>query len=106
MTVSIRRIAGAAFVVAALAGTATFAPRLEAQLSQTDLNNQDVIQVALDQQVGKRVKLKLISGQELEGNVSRVGRSAVYLTELTGMEFYDATVKVDQIAAIIVRRPR
>jgi hypothetical protein len=45
------------------------------------------------------------SGAALE--VGRVGRTAVYLTELSGMEFYDATVRIEQIAAVIVasRRP-
>ena len=106
MTVSIRRTAGVAGLVAALAGSAVLVPEVRAQLSQTDLNNQEVMQLALDQQVGKRVRLKLVSGQDIEGQVSRVGRAAVYLTELTGTEFFDATVKVEQIAAVIVRRPR
>jgi hypothetical protein len=106
MTVPIRRAAAATALVAALAGSAVLVPDVRAQLSQTDLNNQEVMQLALDQQVGKRVRLKLVSGQDIEGQVSRVGRTAVYLTELTGMEFYDATVKVEQIAAVIVRRPR
>ena len=106
MVASIRRAAGATAVVAALAGSALCVPEVRAQLSQTDLNNQEVMQVALDQQIGKRVRLKLVSGQDIEGQVSRVGRTAVYLTELTGLEFYDATVKVEQIAAVIVRRSR
>ena len=68
-----------------------------------DLNSPDSIRHTLEQQTGKRVKLKLVSGQDLEGKVSRVGSQAVVVTELSGMEFFDATVRVDQIASVIVR---
>jgi hypothetical protein len=74
-----------------------------AQTAQIDLNANS-IQAAIAQQAGKRVKLKLVSGQDIEGVVAKVGTQAVSLTELTGMEFFDATVRVDQVAAVIVRR--
>ncbi|NWF73410.1 MAG: hypothetical protein HXY51_10285 [Nitrospirae bacterium] len=67
------------------------------------LNSPDAIRYTLEQQAGKRVKLKLVSGQDLEGKVSRAGSQAVVITELSGMEFFDATVRVDQIASVIVR---
>ena len=68
-----------------------------------DLNSPDVIKSALEQQVGKRVKVKLETGQDLDGKVAKVGSHAVQLAELTGMEFFDATVKLDEIAAVIVK---
>lgn len=68
-----------------------------------DLNSPDAIKHALEQQVGKRVKVKLVSGQDLEGKVAKVGSHAVHLSELSGMEFFDATIRVDQVAAVIVR---
>ena len=68
-----------------------------------DLNSPEVIKSALEQQIGKRVKVKLESGQDLDGKVAKVGSHAVQLVELTGMEFFDATVKLDEIAAVIVR---
>jgi hypothetical protein len=70
---------------------------------QLDLNSPDVIKQMLDQQVGKRVKVKLKSGQDLEGKVAKVGSHAVQLTELSGMEFFDATVKLDEVTTIVVR---
>ena len=51
----------------------------------------------------KRVKVKLESGQDLEGKVAKIGSHAVQLAELTGVEFFDATVKLDEIAAMIVK---
>ncbi len=68
-----------------------------------DLNSPDVIKHVLEQQVGKRVKVKLESGQDLEGRVAKVGSHAVQLSELSGMEFFDATVKLEEISAVIVK---
>ena len=36
-----------------------------------DLNSSDAIKTALEQQVGKRVRVKLESGQDLEGKVAK-----------------------------------
>ena len=68
-----------------------------------DLNSPDVIKPVLEQQVAKRVKVKLESGQELEGKVAKIGSHAIQLAELTGVEFFDATVKRDEIAAVIMK---
>lgn len=78
-------------------------PLATAEEPQLDLNSPDVIKQVLDQQVGKRVKVKLKSGQDIEGKVARVGSHAVHLTELSGMEFFDATVKVDDVTTVIVK---
>ena len=76
----------------------------QAQGSQADLNSTEIVRQTIEQSTGKRVKLKLVSGQDVEGQVAKVGTHAVALTELTGMEFFDATVRLDQVAAVIVRR--
>ena len=68
-----------------------------------DLNSPDIIKSVLEQQVGKRVKVKLKSGQDLDGKVAKIGSHAMQLAELMGMEFFDATVKLDDIAAVIVK---
>jgi hypothetical protein len=49
------------------------------------------------------VKVKLNSGQDIEGIVGHVGAQAATLTQLTGQEFFDATIRLDQIAAVIMR---
>ncbi len=84
-------------------GTAPTLPLVFAEEQTLDLNSPDAIKHALEQQVGKRVKVKLESGQDLEGKVAKVGTHAAQLTELSGMEFFDATVKIEEIAAVIVR---
>ncbi len=58
---------------------------------------------ALQQKTGKQAKIKLVSGQDIEGKVQNVGTEVVVIAELTGMEFFSATVRIDQIAAVISR---
>ena len=65
--------------------------------------NADAIKVNLDRQMGKRVRLRLLSGQDVEGTVIAVGTASVHVGRLAGMDFYDAVVRLDQIAAVIVR---
>jgi hypothetical protein len=86
-----------------LAGGAAMTTTARAQSRSLDLNAPDAIRVTLDQQTGKRVKVRLNSGQDIEGLVGHVGAQAVTLTNLTGQEFFDATVRMDQIAAVIMR---
>jgi hypothetical protein len=101
---STRRALAVVIALCLAIGSGAFLTRTMAQNSQIDLNASDTMRRTIEQQVGKRVKLKLVSGQDLEGQVSKVGSEAVSLTELTGMEFFDATVRLDQVAAVIVRR--
>jgi hypothetical protein len=53
---------------------------------------------------GKRATLKLQSGQELTGVVTVVANGTVKLTELTGMDFFDAVVRMERIDAVVMRR--
>lgn len=76
---------------------------LSAEELQTDVNAVDTIKQTLDQQIGKRAKVKLRSGQELDGKVLKIGSNGVHLVELTGMEFYDAVIRLDAIEAVIIR---
>ena len=72
----------------------------EAKLS---VGKSDTVRTVLSQQVGKKVTIKLDSGEELGGTVRSVGDKVVHLGELTGKEFYDAVVDLDEVAAVIVR---
>ena len=74
-----------------------------AQDSPANVDHAGSIRQALEQQLGKRAKLKLVSGQDVEGKVVNVGEKVVNVSELTGMEYFSATVRLDQVAAVIVR---
>jgi hypothetical protein len=86
-----------------IGGIAGMMPMVSAEEQSVDLNSPEAIRHGLEQQAGKRVKIKLTSGQDLGGKVARVGGHAVVLSEITGMELFDATVRLDQVAAILVR---
>jgi len=92
--------AALALGAAAISGSNAYA--LEGESSQA---NPASIRQALEQRLGQRAKVKLNSGQDLEGKVAEVGEKVVTIAELTGMEFYSATVRLDQVAAVIVRTP-
>lgn len=77
-------------------------PSVSAQDASLEVNA-DAIKVNLERQMGKRVRLRLVSGQDVEGTVVAVGTAGVHVSRLAGMDFYDAVVRLDQIAAVVVR---
>ncbi len=68
-----------------------------------ELNSPDSIRLNLDKFVGDRVTVNLIGGGELQGVVSKVGTTTLYITELTGKEFFDAVIRLDHISAVTVK---
>jgi hypothetical protein len=52
---------------------------------------------------GKRVILRIESGETLEGTVTRVGESVVHISKLTTKDYYDAVVRIDRISAVIFK---
>ena len=93
-----------AFLLAFLLGAATLVEPTSAMAQDTPMEvNADAIKVNLERQVGKRVRLRLVSGQDVEGTVVAVGTAGVHVARLAGMDFFDGVVRLDQIAAVIVR---
>lgn len=83
-------------------GIATFDSHA-AEAVKIEIQNGDSIKSILARQAGKQVKLRLKGGEELGGVVAKVGDNVVHLSELTGKEFYDAAIGLDEISAVIVR---
>ncbi len=52
----------------------------------------------------ERVSLTLESGEQVEGTVTMVGDSVVYITQLSGKVLFDAVVSIDKISAITFRK--
>jgi hypothetical protein len=63
----------------------------------------DNIESVLKSNDGKQVTVKLGSGDELTGTIGTVNGKLVHLRELSGKEFFDAVVSMDNISAIIIR---
>ncbi|TCO83744.1 hypothetical protein EV699_101128 [Plasticicumulans lactativorans] len=81
-------------LLAALAAPATAAPLA--------VGPDDTVQSVLGAQQGKRVTVRLTSGEELTGTVQSVGTQVVHLRQLAGKDFYDAAVALPAIIAVIV----
>ena len=63
----------------------------------------DNIPTILTAQKGKQVTVKLASGDELTGKVGEVTNKLVVLQALSGKEFFDAVINLDDVAAVIIR---
>jgi hypothetical protein len=67
------------------------------------LNTTDTVVSVLKRQSGQRVEIRMKSGEKLAGKVENFTDKAVHLSALTGQEFYDAVVALDDISAVIIR---
>jgi hypothetical protein len=68
-----------------------------------DFGPQDTLTAMLQKRAGTRVELVLRSGQKIGGKIEFVGQFAVHLEQLASMEFFDAIVQLDEIAAVVIR---
>ena len=82
---------------------ALLATALLAQEARLPVSGQDTVRSVLQRQQGKAVILKLDSGDDVGGKVRLVGDHVVHLEQLTGQEFYDAVVDLEEVAAVILR---
>ncbi len=71
--------------------------------SKIDLQPSDTMQSILQKNVGQMVELRMKSGEKIGGKVEKLGAKLVHLSELSGAEFYDAAVAIDDVSAIVVR---
>ena len=61
------------------------------------------VKEVLAENFGKRVIVRLESGESLEGSVNKVGDSVVHLSRISGRDFYDAVVRIDRISAVLFK---
>jgi hypothetical protein len=83
-------------------GLAFVCSDLSAQ-TKIDLQPNDTIVSILQKNVGQMVELRMNSGEKVGGKLEKVGDKLVHLSQLTGMEYFDAAVDTSQISAVIVR---
>lgn len=63
----------------------------------------DTVKTVVERQTGQQVELRLKSGDKIAGKVAKVGDKAIQLVEVTGQEFYEALVLIDDVSVVIVR---
>jgi hypothetical protein len=69
---------------------------------KTQINTAFSVKQTLSSFTGQRVLLKTASG-DIEGTVVSVGDHIVHIAKLSGKDFYDAVVVIDQIIAVVFR---
>ena len=52
---------------------------------------------------GKRVSVRLRSGQEISGSVKHVTPRLVQIAAIAGKEFFDAVVPLEAVEAVLIR---
>lgn len=88
----------AATALAAVASAQQLPAREERKMV---LEEQDSMTSVLKRLEGKTVRLRLVgSGEELVGKLQKVGKELAHLSELSGREFFDAVVRIDQVSAV------
>lgn len=70
---------------------------------EVSIAESDTTRSVLAAQKGKRVSLRLQSGQELTGLVRETTSTLVVIGALTGREFFDAVVPIESVEAVIIR---
>ena len=57
----------------------------------------------LQESTGKTVELHLQAGDKIGGKVEQVTENVVHLSHLTGAEYFDAFVNVNDVSAVVIR---
>jgi hypothetical protein len=73
--------------------------------AQTKLELQagDTIASILQRTAGQTVELRMKSGEKIGGKIDKTSDKLVYLSQVTGAEYFDAVVDMSDVAAVIVR---
>ncbi len=72
-------------------------------LSVSAMAKDEALNGPLKDRVGKKVSVLLKSGTEITGKVTSVGSHTLTLSELSGKEFFDAVIDLDDISAVEYR---
>lgn len=76
---------------------------LPGRADPVSVGDKDSLRSILTAQLGKRVAVKIKSGEELSGTVRAVTKDLTHLGELAGKEFYDAVIVNKAIEAVVIR---
>lgn len=76
---------------------------LPAAAQELRVGANDTIESVLAAQKGKRVTVRLQSGQELTGIMRTVSSRLAHIGALSGKEFFDAVVPLSAVQAVVIR---
>ncbi len=81
----------------------TGVPVLLAKENVYKYDSGDSIAVVLKRHEGKTVYIMLENGVEISGEVSKLGAYTVHISTLTGMDYYDAVIDLNEIVGVKYR---
>jgi hypothetical protein len=84
-------------------GVALLALACAAAAAELKVAPSDTVESVLAAQKGKRVTVRLRSGQEATGTVATVTPKLVQVAAVAGKEFFDAVIPLEAIEAVYVR---
>lgn len=80
-----------------------FAVAAQAHAQGLTVSPTDTTQSVIAAQKGKRLTVRLRSGQELTGTVREASDRLLVLEAVTGREFFDAVISMDAVEAVLIR---
>lgn len=75
----------------------------QADPNKLEIQSGDTLRTVLERQVSRPVTLKMRSGEDVSGTVTRLGNGVVHLAKISGRDYFDAVIALDAIAAVLVR---
>jgi mannose/fructose/N-acetylgalactosamine-specific phosphotransferase system component IID len=81
----------------------TLLAALPASGAELTISANQSVESVLSAQKGKRVSVRLRSGQEISGTVKNVTPKLVQLAAIAGKEFFDAVVPLEAVEAVLIR---
>lgn len=69
-------------------------------IPDTNYDVQNDFKINLSTFIGKRVQLILTNGHEVSGTIKNVGEKMVHLESLSGKDFFDALIRLDDISVV------
>lgn len=96
-------LAALALAVQVVAPAAAQQP-LQGEERKMVFEDRDTMATVLKRLEGKTVRLRLVGGgEEVVGKLLKVGDELAHLADLAGREYFDAVVRIDQVAAASVQ---
>lgn len=81
-----------------------YAPNVFADDQKYELKSSAAtVRDVLAENMGKRVIVRMDTGDNLEGTVSKVGDTLVHISKIAGKDFYDAVVRMDKVSAVLFK---
>jgi hypothetical protein len=91
------------FAMALIAGLLMASPGITIAQDKPSFNPSMSLKDNLASAVGKRVSLMISAGESVEGTIEKVGDHFVLISKLSGKEFFDALVRIDEVKAVVFR---